>query len=324
MNDSTKSNNFLCPVCDQELSSEMYDVICKKCNKTFARIRQDVIIFYDCLEKTGFFEKQAVERLSEKYSAYTYEDFKNSLNKRELYNMDLLNKKVGITRKLWWEEYLGTINNKDILEVGCGVNYLVPYWLYSENNVTAFDICEESVFLTKNILNRMGLSTNRLTLFVADAEKIMFKKKFDIINISNVLHHIKNKKSVLLKFKNALRENGKLLIVEPNYYYPFRWIIETDVFDPFNFAKIFFQKKNLIEEGEKAIKFKELKSTLREIGFRIDVELKDSNYFGYGTIYFFDNHPRLVKLIYKMDEHLISRILPKVFTPFEYLIMSER
>lgn len=324
MNDSIESNNFLCSICNHELSSEGYDVICKKCKKTFATIRQDVIIFYECIEKTGFFEKQAVERLSEKYLAYTYQDFKESLNKRELFNMDFLNKKVGITRKLWWEKYLGTINNKSILEVGCGVNYLVPYWLHSGNNVTAFDICEESVFLTKSILNRMGLSTNRLKLFVGDAEKIMFNKRFDIINISNVLHHIKNKKSVLLNLKKALKENGKLLIVEPNYYYPFRWIIETDVFDPFNLVKSFFQKKNLIEEGEKAIIFNELKSTLREVSFRIDVELKDNNYLGYGTSYFLDNYPSLVKLIYKIDEHLFSRILPKVFAPFEYLIISAR
>jgi SAM-dependent methyltransferase len=314
---------FLCPICNCELNNEDHNVICRNCNKVHGTINQDVIIFNGCIEKTDFFEKQSAVKLSEKYINYSYDDFLQSLNKRELFNMDLLNKKIGITKKLWWEDHIGLINNKDILEVGCGVNYFVPYWVHSGNNVTAFDLCEESVFLTKSILSKIGLFSDKVTLFVGDAEKIIFNKKYDLINISNVLHHIDDKETVLQNLRKCLKLNGKLLIVEPNYYYPLRWIIETDALDPLNFIKNYFQRNSLIEEGEKAIIFSELKNTLNKVGFKIDVNLKDPNYLGYGTIYFLDNNPWLVKMIYNIDKYLFNKILPRILTPFEYLILSD-
>ena len=309
-------DHFLCPVCNCALSRQKNNIICNDCNIIYATVNQDIIIFNGCVDKTDFFEKQSADKLSKNYLNYSYDDFLESLNKRELFNMDLLNKKIGITRKLWWQDYIGLIENKDVLEVGCGVNYLVPYWLYTGNNVTAFDLCEESVFLTKSILSKVGLFSDKVNLFVGNAEKIIFNKKYDIINISNVLHHIENKETVLRNLYNCLKVNGKLLIVEPNYYYPFRWIIETDALDPFNFIKNYFQRNSLIEKGEKAIIFSELKNILNKVGFKIQADLKDPNYFGYGTIYFLDNNPLLVKLIFKLDEYILNNILPRIFTPF--------
>lgn len=318
----TDSRLFACPLCGNALIFKADDIICEKCPKTYAKVKGDIAVFNGCVETTDFFEKQAVERLSEKYLKYSYAEFKESLDKRELVNMDLLNKKVGITRKLWWEEHIGPIGGKDVLEVGCGVNYLVPYWLHAGNRVTAFDVCEESVFLTKSIVTRMGLATADLRLFVGDAEKIAFSEQFDIINVNNVLHHVKDKKRVLGNLKKWLKKDGKLMIVEPNYYYPSRWIVQTEVFDPVNFVKTYFQRHDLMEEGEKAIIFSELKSALREAGFTIDVEVKDRNYLGYCVIYFLDNSPGLVKLIYKLDKCLFSKLLPRILAPFEYLIAS--
>lgn len=313
---------FLCPLCKCELGRELNNVLCHNCNIIYGTFNHNVLIFNGCIEKTDFFEKQSALKLSKNYLNYSYDDFLNSLDKRELFNMDILNKKIGITRKFWWEDHIGLVSNKDILEVGCGVNYLVPYWVYTGNNVTAFDICEESVILTKNILSKIGLLSDKVHLFVGDADKVIFNKKYDIININNVLHHIDNKDKVLRNLRKCLKTNGKLMIVEPNYYYPFRWIIETDALDPFNFVKSFFQRNSLIEEGEKAIIFSTLKNTLKDVGFNIDVELKDPNYLGYGTIYFLDNNPSLVNMIYKFDQYILNNILPRIFTPFEYLITS--
>ena len=121
-----------------------------------------------------------------------------------------------------------------------------------------------------------------------------------------------------------LKKNGKILIVEPNYYYPFRWIVETDIFGKFNFVKKYFEKNYLIEENEKAIKFKELKQLIKDMNFKTEVNIKDPNYLGYATIYFLDKFPRLVNLIYYTDKFFFSKIMPKVIAPFEYLIISER
>ena len=121
-----------------------------------------------------------------------------------------------------------------------------------------------------------------------------------------------------------LNKNGKILIVEPNYYYPFRWIVETDIFGKLNFVKKYFEDNYLIEKNEKAIKFKELKNLIKSMNFKIEVNVKDPNYLGYATIYFLDKFPKTVNLIYNLDKFLFSKLMPKVLAPFEYLIISPR
>ena len=44
-------------------------------------------------------------------------------------------------------------------------------------------------------------------------------------------HHVDDKLAALSRLHRCLNDDGKLMIVEPNYYYPPRWIIETDVFE---------------------------------------------------------------------------------------------
>lgn len=228
---------FQCPDCETALVQNQGKVVCNKCDCEWGHTEEDLVVFEGCVDKAGFFDKQAIERLGKQYNDYSYEQFKDSIERSELYEMDVVNKKVGIARKRWWEAYLGKIENASVLEIGCGINYIVPYWLDSKNDITAFDICKESVNLVKLAVERMGIPDDGLSLFVADATKIDLKKKFDIININNVLHHIDDQRKVLQKAKEMLKENGKILMVEPNYYYPPRWAIETN----FPFCLYFFK-----------------------------------------------------------------------------------
>ena len=314
---------YKCEKCEQVLTQVGDELICKSCNFINAIVENGVVVYSGCEQKTDFFDKQSVEKLSKKYDSYNKEQFEADLSKTNLLSMDNLNKKVGITQKFWWENYIGKVESSNILEVGCGVNYLVPYWLHSNNNVAAFDVSQEAVFLLKNIITKMQFSEDRLDLFVCDAERLNIDMKFDVISINNVLHHIEDKNEVLTRLISMLNDNGKILIVEPNYYYPFRWIVETDIFGKFNIVKTFFEKNYLIEEDEKAIKFKLLKQEILASGLNIDVNFGDPNYLGYATIYFLDNYPRISKLIYTLDKYLLSKVIPKFFAPFEYMIISK-
>ena len=287
--------------------------LCKECKNPLKTDR----------DKVGFFDKQAIERLAERYENFTYEAFRESLKMRELFQMDLLNKKVGIAKKFWWEPHLGKITGSSILEVGCGVNYLVPYWLDSGNDVTAFDICKENMMLLKKILKNLNMKGKKCELFVGDAEYLQLDRRFDVINVNNVLHHIKNKKEVLVRLKDHLKDDGKILIVDPNYYYPFRWVIETDFLESFNFVKDYFVRYDLIEKGEKAVIFRELKKIIKESGFKIEVNEKDNNYLGYGITYFIDRNKYLPRLIYAVDRYFLGPLLPRLIAPFEYLILSK-
>ena len=313
---------FLCTNCNDELVKEENQLICNTCKSIPAIVKNNIIVYKGFDQKTDFFDKRAINILGQMYSTYTHNTFIDDLNKSNLNNIDLLNKKVGITTKFWWEKYIGKIKDKNVLEVGCGVNYIVPYWLLTKNNVVAFDVCKEAVFLLKDIVKRLNLPDKSLQLYVGDASLI--DKKFDIININNVLHHVNDVRGILSKLRKMLNKNGRILIVEPNYYYPFRWIVETDIFGKFNFVKKYFEKNYLIEKNEKAIKFKELKQLIKDMNFSTEVNIKDPNYLGYATIYFLDKFPRLVNLIYYTDKFFFSKIMPKVIAPFEYLIISQR
>lgn len=275
------------------------------------------------MKEVDIFSSIIDTKLKNLYKDYTYENFKECLSKVELFEMDIPNKKVGIAKKFWWQEHIGRISGADILEVGCGVNYLVPYWIDAGNFVTAFDICKESVILLRSIMKQIGLDNDRLDLFVGNAEKVVFNKKFDIINVNNVLHHISDKEAVLIRLKECLKDEGRLMITEPNYYYPFRWIIETDIFDPYNIVRNYLIKNSYIEKNEKGVVFKALKETLRRAGFRIEFNHKDNNYLGYGITSFIDKNKLIPKILFNMDKHLLSHLLPSVLAPFEYLILTK-
>lgn len=313
---------LLCSRCLRNLINKDNKAICSQCNHEEGYINDGIIIFNDISDKESFFEKQAVNCLRRMYSDFSYDKFKKSLLTLELDQMDVLNKKVGITRKKWWEDYIGEIRNSSILEIGCGVNYIVPYWLDSGNEVVAFDVCKESIFLLRDILKKINIDTQNLMLFVGDARRINIAKKFDVININNVLHHIDDKRNALLKIKELLKDDGKILIVEPNYYYPPRWIIETNFLDSINFIKPYFVKNDLIERGERGIIFKELKKIINELGLKIEVNKKDFNYLGYFT-YILHNNSLVSKLIYNFDRYFLSRLLPERLAPFEYLILRK-
>ncbi len=283
-----------------------------------------VIVFDDAVDKENFFEKQAIARLSEKYRGFDRDAFLESLKKTELSEMDEANKAVGITKKFWWEPYIGKIENKPILEVGCGINYIVPYWLECGNDVIAIDACKESILLLRRVIEQAGLGRERIRLAVADARTIKLAETFDVVNINNVLHHIGDSRQVLSRLRPHLCDGGSLLIVEPNYYYPPRWIIETDVFNPFNFIKDYFVRNDLIEKGEKGVVFSDLRCALLDTGYEIIANPKDVNYLGYFSIYWMRQNSPLARMISNLDNLLFRWILPRIIAPFEYIVAVKK
>ncbi len=316
---------FLCPHCRDELFLNAGGrLVCATCGDSGARQMDEGLIFFDrCQDTHNFFEKQALEQLDRFYQDYDDQRFEACLGRRELWEMDEANRHVGITKKFWWERYLGKIENKRVLDVGSGVNYIVPYLLRSDNEVVAFDVCAESVRYQRKMLGRLSVPIDRLTSAVADVEQIELSQAFDVVNVNNVLHHVDDKLAALSRLHRCLNDDGKLMIVEPNYYYPPRWIIETDVFDPFNAVKNFFVRNYLIEQGEKAVIFSELTSLLAETGFRVDHRMKDKNYLSYFTVYWMRERSLLARTFGWCDRVILGNVLPRILAPFEYIVASK-
>jgi SAM-dependent methyltransferase len=182
----------------------------------------------------------------------------------------------------------------------------------------------ESVLLLRRVLEQAGIGQERVRFAVADVRTIKLAETFDVININNVLHHIGDSRQVLSRLRPHLRDDGALLIVEPNYYYPPRWIIETDIFDPLNFVKDYFVRKDLIEKGEKGVVFSDLKRALHDSGYEIAANPKDMNYLGYFSIYWMRQNSPLGRIISNLDNLLFRWILPRIIAPFEYIVAVKK
>lgn len=312
--------HYCCPTCRKPLVVEDSMISCASCGSRYGVMDGGLMVFDGCLDKHNFFEKQAIERLNRYYEGYDEAAFRADLEKSELWQMDERNKRVGITRKKWWETHVGRITGKSILEIGCGVNYIVPYFASSGNDVVAFDICRESVEYSRNLLAKVVPEAGGVSYAVADATKVEFNESFDFVDISNVLHHIEDKPAVFERAYRALKPGGRMLIVEPNYYYPPRWAIETDLLDPYNILKNYFVANDLIEKGEKAIIFSDLMRQIADAGFQIVLREKDNNYLGYFSVYWFGERTLGARIAYALDKYVFSRILPRLIAPFEFVI----
>ena len=94
-----------------------------------------------------------------------------------------------------------------ILDVGC-CNGAVAYDLAKKaKSVLGIDINRQNIEFAKKHYQRKNLS-----FVIGDATKFQFKRKFDVIILSNVLEHIKNRVVFLKRIK---RLSPKILIRVP-------------------------------------------------------------------------------------------------------------
>jgi ubiquinone/menaquinone biosynthesis C-methylase UbiE len=142
--------------------------------------------------------------------------------------------KTMLERKKWWNlftyqkidsylEMAGVQKGWNALDVAAG-DGIVAYRLAKKGcTVTAMDISPALLF---------HRSTNHTDYIVEDAEKMDYKKEFDIITCRNAFHYFPNPLLVLQKMRNALKPGGVLLLMEP--------IATTETYP---FLKRLFEKK---------------------------------------------------------------------------------
>ena len=312
---------FLCDRCSTPLINRESKLFCDDCKESFATVEDNVACFNGVPEIDGYFEK-FTNTMATFYEGYNRDKFLASFQKSEYWEMDLQSKGVGVTKKYWWEKHLGKLENKTILDLGCGVTYLPPYWAETNNKVVAMDVCKDEVLLLRKVMDMVEIPLDRFFLAVGDAEKVKFDKKFDIINMCNALHHLPDREAVMSRVREWLKDDGKLVIEEANYYWPPRWIVETTIIQP-NPIHDYFLRNDKVEEGERGITYSELKNLLTKHGFKIEYSEVDTNYFGYFLYHFVKKQTMLTRLVYEFDKHVLARFLPDLLAPFEYVVASK-
>lgn len=240
----------------------------------------------------------------------------------KLYNMDDINRHIGVTVKFWWEKYVGKIENKKILDVGGGNSYHTPFWLTKGNFVILTDISWETLKINRHII----LDTLKLPgkLMQNNAEHLCFKKNtFDIINMNLFLHHVSSIPNVLKNAHDVLKDDGHLLIVEPNHYFPLRLMYEGAFMRKYNPINNFLSGTGHTGRDDKGITYSGLLKDIKDAGFEIEHIDYDKNLVGYAFGYFFPKAKFLIRMIYYLDR-AITFIMPRSWTNFIYIVARKK
>ena len=107
--------------------------------------------------------------------------------------------------------------NQKVLDVGCGLGTLSFELAKKKIFSTGIDISKKSIFFANFFKNKLLSKNNAsyINFLQTDLFKINEKKKFDVIIFFKTFHHLGNINKVLHKILKILKQNGKLILVEP-------------------------------------------------------------------------------------------------------------
>lgn len=104
--------------------------------------------------------------------------------------------------------FVDNINEDDIvLDIGCGVGALASDLAKKAKKVLAIDVNRKNIEAAKR-----KYCAKNIEYILGDATNYDFNQKFDVVVLSNVLEHIQDRKSFILKIKNL---SPKFLIRVP-------------------------------------------------------------------------------------------------------------
>jgi len=138
-------------------------------------------------------------------SADFYHDYRTKINPQGWFYNDYLEMPASL-------ELLGNINNKKVLDYGCGSGIYIKILKNRGANVKGFDISEEMLKIARknnpDIEFRQGSGYN-----------IPFKEKFDIVLASLVVHYMKDWDKMFREINRVLKKEGILVFSTGNPVY---------------------------------------------------------------------------------------------------------
>lgn len=114
---------------------------------------------------------------------------------------------------------LGNLENKAVLDLGCGIGYTPLELAKRGAQVTAVDLSETAVQSTQRRVEAAGYSHQVCTVR-ANVEQLPFADaSFDVIYAQNFLMHVSHR-AVGRECYRLLKPGGKLVVVEPLAHHP--------------------------------------------------------------------------------------------------------
>lgn len=116
------------------------------------------------------------------------------------------------------ESFLGGLQGKSILEVGCGRGATLLELAKRGGHVTGLDYSEEALAVCRRLEDRNG-STGRAIFVNGDARDLPFpSESFDFVFSVGLIEHFKDPLALLAEQCRVLRASGYLLVQVPQKY----------------------------------------------------------------------------------------------------------
>lgn len=153
-----------------------------------------------------------------------------------------------------------------ILEIGCGTGE-VSYWMAEQTSAQIFgiDLC---VPFIEGAKKKYQLPNLRYEVVDFNDQSSLPGEKFDYIVGNGILHHLYyNLDEAFRSMQRLLKQGGKIIFLEPNFYNPYIYLI-------FSYPKL--RSMAHLEPGEMAFSKRFITSALARAGFEdIRVDYKD-------------------------------------------------
>lgn len=217
------------------------------------------------------------------------------------------------SKEHWWEPMIGQLSGKKILDIGCGDTYFVAYWNLSGNQAQGSDFSPATVETNNLLHEKLGLPAN---FYITSSEKIEGDdNSFDIIHMRWVVHHIPPElhDASIREMRRVLKPGGQIIAFETNYYYPFRWLVQTPLFEKVNFLRKHALKREWLDPEERALPNKKYIDLFKRNGFKIKKVGYDFTLFAY-PVYLLTKNQKLEALVRKIDFALGRFITPRFFS----------
>lgn len=198
-----------------------------------------------------------------------------------------------------------TLDNKNILDVGCGEGSLGKALKENGANVTGIDISKKAIEIAKKKIDKV---------FLLDVENdhLPFKRgEFDIIILSEIIEHIFSPTDLLNKIKPFLKQGGYLILTVPNFLY-FSNRIKM-LFGKFNYTN-----GGILDFGHiRFFTYKQARELIMRNNFKITKQDYIVNYkLSHGVF-------KIPLRILRKLKVLIAKILPGLFA-FQFVIKAKK
>jgi SAM-dependent methyltransferase len=116
------------------------------------------------------------------------------------------------------EHFLGQIERKEILEVGCGRGATLLEFARRGGKVTGLDYSEEALATCRELASKNG-SGQHVSFVNGDARKLPFpSESFDFVFSVGLIEHFEDPTEILAEQHRVLRKGGFLLVQVPQKY----------------------------------------------------------------------------------------------------------